>query len=107
LEPSIRERKNINVQVASNSNLEVKKIGTVYIEDKNSEEVICLKDYHQAPGLTKEMTSLGKSFEDGWKPEFLLNRKSISTRVNPRLFARKILPTGCFIYRDSSVWPMC
>ena len=66
----IREPKTNNVQVASGNNLPVKKVGTVYLEDKNSKAVMCLKDYHQAPGLTKEMISLGKLIEDGWKPEF-------------------------------------
>jgi hypothetical protein len=59
-----------NITVASGTDLGVDKVGTIHFEDAKSKSVIALREYHHVPGLSKEMVSLGKLIEDGWKPEF-------------------------------------
>jgi hypothetical protein len=59
-----------NVTVASGTTLHVEKVGTIYFEDEETKSIITLQEYHHVSGLSKEMISLGKLIEDGWKPDF-------------------------------------
>jgi hypothetical protein len=99
---NIRETKNNNVQLASGNNLEVKKIGTIYIEDKYSKELICLIDYHHAPGVAKEMISLRKLIEDGWKPEFSTTEKINLNKGESKIICKRDSTDGMFLYTRTS-----
>jgi hypothetical protein len=52
-----------NVKVASGKSLNIEKVGTIYLEDKDTKSIITLQNYHRVPGLTKEMIKMGHNGE--------------------------------------------
>jgi hypothetical protein len=67
------------ITVASRTTLNIEKVGTIYFEDTTTKSVMALKEYHCVPGLSKEMLSLGKWIDDGWKPELLPKKHILET----------------------------
>jgi hypothetical protein len=67
---SSEKTQEIAVTVAGGTMLNIKQVGTIYFEDTATKSGMVLKEYHYVPGLSKEMLSLGKLINDGWKPKF-------------------------------------